>query len=134
MLKVSASIGDESIKAQVLDACTQRIQLLSNLRSIIVGSGAKSRLVAAANGAKKESERLAVVAKLFGSDVPPHWAPKDAADVIFDPGVTDAERVLRSEAASYQQKRHALYALLATSSPTEQQQLWLNSVIEALLK
>ena len=134
VLKVSASIGDESIKAQVLDACTQRIQLLSNLRSIIVGSGAKSRLVAAANGAKKESERLAVVAKLFGSDVPPHWAPKDAADVIFDPGVTDAERVLRTEAASYQQKRHALYALLATSSPTEQQQLWLNSVIEALLK
>jgi hypothetical protein len=33
-----------------------------------------------------------------------------------------------------QQKRHALYALLATSSPTEQQQLWLISVIEALLK
>ena len=134
VLKVSGSIGDESIKAQVLDACTQRIQLLSNLRSIIVGSGAKSRLVAAANGAKKESERLAVVAKLFGSDVPPHWAPKDAADVIFDPGVTDAERVLRSDPASDQQKRHALYALLATSSPTEQQQLWLNSVIEALLK
>jgi hypothetical protein len=134
VLKVSGSIGDESIKAQVLDACTQRIQLLSNLRSIIVGSGAKSRLVAAANVAKKESDRLAVVAKLFGSDVPPHWAPKDAADVIFDPGVTDPERVLRDNAASDQQKRHALYALLATSSPTEQQQLWLNSVIEALLK
>jgi hypothetical protein len=134
VLKVSGSIGDESIKAQVLDACTQRIQLLSNLRSIIVGSGAKSRLVAAANGAKRESERLAVVAKLFGSDVPPHWAPKDAADVIFDPVVTDAERVLRSDAASDQQKRHALYVLLATSSPTEQQQLWLNSVIEALLR
>ena len=107
VLKVSGSIGDESIKAQVLDACTQRIQLLSNLRSIIVGSGARSRLVAAANGAKKESERLAVVAKLFGSDVPPHWAPRDAADVIFDPGVTDAERVLRDDAASDQQKRHA---------------------------
>jgi len=134
VLKVSGSIGDESIKAQVLDACTQRIQLLSNLRSIIVGSGAKSRLVAAANGAKKESDRLAVVAKLFGSDVPPHWAPKDAADVIFDPAVTDPERVLRDSASSDQQKRHALYALLATTSPTEQQQLWLSSAIEALLK
>lgn len=134
VLKVSGSIGDEAIKAQVLDACTQRIQLLSNLRSIIVGSGARSRLVAAANGAKKEPERLAVVAKLFGSDVPAHWAPKEAADVIFDPVVTDPERVLRSDAASDQQKRHALYALLATSSPTEQQQMWLISVIEALLR
>jgi hypothetical protein len=134
VLKVSGSIGDESVKAQVLDACTQRIQLLSNLRSIIVGSGARSRLVAAANGAKKESERLDVVTKLFGSDIAPHWAPKDAADVIFDPGITDPEHVLRDATASDQQKRHALYALLATSSPTEQQQMWLTSLIEALLK
>lgn len=134
VLKVSGSVGDESIKAQVLDACTQRIQLLSNLRSIIVGSGAKSRLVAAASGARKESERLALVSRLFGSDIGPHWAPKDAEDVVFDPGVTDPERVLRDATTSDQQKRHALYALLATSSPTEQQQLWLTSVIEALLK
>jgi hypothetical protein len=134
VLKVSGSIGDESIKAQVLEACTQRIQLLSNLRSIIVGSGARSRLVAAAHGAKKESERLAVVSKLFGSDIAPHWAPKDAADVIFDPGITDPEHVVRDATSSDQEKRHALYALLATSSPTEQQQMWLTSVIEALLK
>jgi hypothetical protein len=134
VLKVSASIGDESVKAQVLDACTQRIQLLSNLRSLIVGSGAKSKLVTAANVAKKESDRLAVVAKLFGDDVPPHWAPKDAADVIFDPKVTEPEKVLRDSAASEPQKRHALYALLSMTSPTEQQQLWLNSVIEALLR
>jgi hypothetical protein len=134
VLKVSGEIGDETVKAQVLEACTQRIQLLSNLRSIIVGSGAKSRLVAAANAAKKESERVAVAAKLFGSDIPPHWAPKDAANVIFDPGVTEPEHVLRDAAASDEQKRHALYALLATSSPTEQQQMWLSSVIEGLLK
>jgi hypothetical protein len=134
VLKVSGEVGDEATKAQVLEACTQRIQLLSNLRSIIVGSGAKSRLVAAANGAKKESERVAVAAKLFGNDIAPHWAPKNAADVIFDAGVTEPERVLREAAASDQQKRHALYALLATSSPTEQQQMWLSSVIEGLLK
>jgi hypothetical protein len=134
VLKVSSEIGDEAVKAQVLEACTQRIQLLSNLRSIIVGSGAKSRLVAAANVAKRESDRLAVAAKLFGSDITPHWAPKNAADVIFDPGVTEPERVLRDDASSDQQRRHALYALLATSSPTEQQQMWLSSVIEGLLK
>jgi hypothetical protein len=134
VLKASSEVGDESLRAQVLEACTQRIQLLSNLRSIIVGSGAKSRLVAAANGAKRENDRLAVAAKLFGSDIPPHWAPKDASNVIFDPGVTEPERVLRDNAASDQQKRHALYALLATSSPTEQQQMWLSSVIEGLLK
>lgn len=134
VLKVSSEIGDEAIKAQVLEACTQRIQLLSNLRSIIVGSGSKSRLVAAANAAKKEDDRVAIAAKLFGSDVAPHWAPKDAVDVIFDAGVAEPERVLRDSAASDEQKRHALYALLATSSPTEQQQLWLISVIEGLLK
>jgi hypothetical protein len=134
VLKASSDVGDEAVRAQVLEACTQRIQLLSNLRSIIVGSGAKSRLVAAANGAKREGDRIAVAAKLFGSDIPPHWAPKDAANVIFDPGVTEPERVLRDAASSDQQKRHALYALLATSSPTEQQQMWLSSVIEGLLK
>ncbi len=134
VLKVSGSIGDETVKAQVLESCTQRIQLLSNLRSIIVGSGAKSRLVAAANAAKKESDRLALVAKLFGSDIPPHWAPKDAEDVIFDPGVTDPEHILRDNTSSDQQKRRALYAMLATSSPTEQQQLWLTGVVEALLR
>jgi len=134
VLKVSGEVGDETLKAKVLDACTQRIQLLSNLRSIIVGSGAKSRLVAAASAAKKESERVAVAAKLFGSDIPPHWAPKDAANVIFDPGIAEPERVLRDASSSDEQKRHALYALLATSSPTEQQQMWLSSVIEGLLK
>ena len=134
VLKVSGEVGDETLKAKVLDACTQRIQLLSNLRSIIVGSGAKSRLVAAASAAKKESERVAVAAKLFGSDIPPHWAPKDAANVIFDPGVAEPERVLRDASSSDEQKRHALYALLATSSPTEQQQMWLSTVIEGLLK
>jgi len=134
VLKVSSEVGDEGTKAQVLEACTQRIQLLSNLRSIIVGSGAKSRLVAAANAAKKESERIAVASKLFGTDIAPHWAPKNAADVIFDAGVTEPERVLRDATASDQQKRHALYALLATTSPTEQQQMWLSSVIEGLLK
>lgn len=134
VLKVSGEVGDEAVKAQVLEACTQRIQLLSNLRSIIVGSGAKSRLVAAAHGAKKESERIAVAAKLFGSDIPPHWAPKDAANVIFDPGVAEPERVLRDATSSDEQKRHALYALLAMSSPTEQQQMWLSTVIEGLLK
>jgi hypothetical protein len=134
VLKVSGEVGDGALRVQVLEACTQRIQLLSNLRSIIVGSGAKSRLVAAASSAKKESDRLAVAAKLFGSDIPPHWAPKDAANVIFDPGIIEPERVLRDAAASDEQKRHALYALLSTSSPTEQQQLWLSSVIEGLLK
>jgi hypothetical protein len=134
VLNVSSNVGDEALRAQVLEACTQRIQLLSNLRSIIVGSGTKSRLVAAANGAKKENERLALAAKLFGSDVPPHWAPKNAADVIFDAGVTEPERVLRDAAASDEQRRHALYAFLAKSSPAEPQQLWLVSVIEGLLK
>jgi len=134
VLKVSSSIGDESVKAKVLDACTQRIQLLSNLRSLIVGSGAKSRLVAAANMAQRENERLALVEKLFGSDETALRAGRCRRRDLRSrryrrrAGIAGQSLLRATEAA------RALYALLATSSPTEQQQLWLNSVIEGLLK
>jgi hypothetical protein len=134
VLKVSGSIGDEAVKARVLEACTQRIQLLANLRSLIVGSGAKSRLVAAAHNATTEPARMALIGKLFGSDVPAHWAPNEAENVVFDPGVADPEKVLRDPATSIQDKKHALYALLATGSPTEQQQLSLTALIDSFLR
>jgi hypothetical protein len=138
VLQASSAISDEAVKSKVLEACMQRIQLLSNLRSLIQGSGTRSRLAAAARNAKSESERLAVVAKLFGSDAPPHWAPKDAADVVLDTHDVDAdpERALRDSSGKFgdDQKRHALYALLARTQPTEEQQLWLTTVIDGFLQ
>ena len=136
VIQAANAMADEAVKSKVLEACMQRIQLLSNLRSLIQGSGAKSKLATAARNAKSEPERLGLVAKLFGSDVPAHWAPKDAKDVIVDMHDVDAERILRDSSGKVTdaQKRHALYAMLARTQPTEEQQLWLTTVVEAFLQ
>lgn len=136
VLAASNAITDESVKSKVLEACMQRVQLLSNLRSLIEGSGAKSRFAGAARSAHEEQARLALVAKLFGSDIPPHWAPKDATDVVVDlpSDAAMAEKTLSDASAAAEEKRHALYVLLAHTQPTEEQQLWLTSVIDSLLQ
>lgn len=138
VLQASSAITDESAKSKVLEGCMQRIQLLSNLRSLIQGSGARSRLAAAARNARTEGERLTMVAKLFGTEMQPHWAPKDATDVILPAELsdTDPEKILRDSTNLFndQQKKHALYSLLAHSQPTEEQQLWLITVIDSFLQ
>ena len=136
VFKASSALTDEALKARITEAVTQRIQLLSNLRSLIQGSGAKSRLATAARNAKSDDERLALVSKLFGSDVAPHWAPKDAPAVVLAPLSDDAERVLRDTSGKFtnEQKRRALYDLLARTQPTEDQQLWLTSVVDTFLQ
>jgi hypothetical protein len=138
VLKSSNAIADEALKSKVLESCMQRIQLLSNLRTLIQGSGARSRLAMAARSAHDETERLALVSKLFGSDLAAHWAPKDASEVVLPATLTDsdAEKVLRDSTGKFsdQQKKHALYALLAHSQPTEAQQLWLTTVVDTFLQ
>jgi hypothetical protein len=136
VLKESASIADEAVKARVLEACMQRIQLLSNLRALIQGSGARSRLATAARNAKSDPDRLALVMKLFGPDVAPHWAPKEAQAVVLTPLPEDAERELRDTSGKFsdQQRRRALYDVLARTQPTEEQQLWLTTVVDTFLQ
>lgn len=139
VLKASGAITDEAVKSKILQSCMQRIQLLSNLRTLIQGSGARSRLATEARSAHAEPERLALVAKLFGSDMPSHWAPKDASDVILParPDVDgEAEKILRDGSSRFsdQQKKRALYILLAQTQPTEEQQLWLSTVVETFLQ
>jgi hypothetical protein len=139
VLKAAGAAGDENTSAQIFQACRERIQLLSNLRSLIAGSGARSRLAAAVRNVRTEADRLAVISALFGSDMPAHWAPKDARDVILEarPEVdNDAEKILRDAGgrSSPQQKKRALYVILARTSLTEEQQLWLGSVIDGFLQ
>lgn len=138
VLKASSGITEEEVKAKIYEACMQRIQLLSNLRTLIQTAGAKSRLADFARNAHSESERLAFVGKLFGDDMRAHWAPADARDVIVpvNAAETDPERVLRDASGKVtdQQKKHALYVLLARSQPTEEQQLWLSTVADSLLQ
>ena len=138
VLKASAAIADEEVKSKIFEACMQRVQLLSNLRLLIEGSGMRGRLATAARAAESESDRLALMAKLFGAEVKKHWAPQDARDVVFEvePEVEAApDRVLRDSGGKYtlQQKRHALYLVLARTQPSEEQRLWLSSVVEEFL-
>lgn len=139
VLRASSVIEDEAVKSKIFEACMQRIQLLSNLRLLIEGSGMRSRLAAAARDVKDDGDRLALVGRLFGEDVKPHWAPRDAADVIFevDPDVAaEPERVLRDTTGTVtaEQKKRALYVVLTRTQPTEGQLLWLASVVEGFLR
>ncbi|MCU1229997.1 MAG: hypothetical protein JWO97_2881 [Acidobacteria bacterium] len=139
VLDASNAITDDNVKSKILDACSQRIQLLSNLRPLIQVSGMRSKLAGAVVGAQDETERMSLVAKLFGSDMPKHWAPKDATDVLLDSSPdleSDPEKALRDKSGKFtdQQKRRALYLLLSRSQPTEDQQLWLTTVIDGFLQ
>jgi len=139
VLRASAAIGDETVKSKIFETAMQRIQLLSNLRLLIEGSGMRSRLAEAARQAESEEARLELMGRLFGDDVAPHWAPKDAADVIFeiDNEIASApERVLRDTTGQFSlaQKKRALYLVLAQTQPTEDQRLWLSAVVEGFLK
>jgi hypothetical protein len=79
------------------------------------------------------------VTKLFGTSIAPEWAPKDATDVVLRPIAevdTEPERVLRDTSGRWsdQQKKRALYVLLARSQPTDEQQLWLITVLDSFLR
>jgi hypothetical protein len=139
VIRASSAIADEQVKTKIFEACTQRAQLLSNLRLLIEGSGMRSRLAIAARDARGETERLDVITRLFGESIRPHWAAKDAADVIFEiaPEIAAApERALRDTTGSVstEQKKQALYLVLAQTQPTENQRLWLSSVVEGFLQ
>lgn len=139
VLRASAAIGNEDVKTRIFEATMERIQLLSNLRELIEGSGSNSRLAAAAEDAGSEPARLTFVARLFGGDIRKHWAPSDAADVLFDPDpavVSAPERALRDGSGEFtiEQKRQAFYLVLARTQPTEGQRLWLLSVVEGFLR
>lgn len=139
VLKASSAITDDALKSKIFEACSERSQLLSNLRALIEGSGARSRLADFARTAKSEDERVAFAAKLFGDDVKPHWAPRDAREMILEPNAAidaDPERVLHDNAGKYSaaQRKRAFYMLLAHTQPTEQQQLWLSTVADGFLQ
>ncbi|HEX3583763.1 MAG TPA: hypothetical protein VH087_18505 [Thermoanaerobaculia bacterium] len=138
VLKASSAVGDEDVKAKIYEACMQRIQLLTNLRTLIQTAGAKSRLADFTRSAHSETERLAFIGKLFGDDMRAHWAATDARDVVVPTNVSesDPERVLRDASGKVtdQQKKHALYVFLAHAQPTEEQALWLSTVADSLLQ
>lgn len=139
VLSAAASIADDSLKNRVLESALQRTQVLSNLRTLIEGSGVKSRVAAAARDAQSEADRLALVSALFGDEVAARWAPQQVTDVVLAPDRdidSEPERVLRDRGGRYseQQKKRALYTLLSRSQPSAEQQLWLITVVDSFLR
>jgi len=134
-LKASGSVTDDETKSKIFEASMQRMSLLSNLRQVIEAAGPRSRIAAAARKAQSEADRLALINRLFGEDVAPHWAPSDPAQVVIEGVGADPERILRDTTGQFSdaQKRHALYAFLAQNTPTDEQRLWLVNLVDALL-
>ncbi|MHB0969099.1 MAG: hypothetical protein ACYC7A_00690 [Thermoanaerobaculia bacterium] len=137
--KAGLAVNDEALRTRIIDACIDRTQLLTNLRSIAEQAGPTSRLSSMMAAAKEEPSRIALATKLFGPTMQTHWAPADARNAIveFPPETAnDATAVVRDPADRYTdaQRRLALYYLLAKNpSLVANQQLWIAEIIDGFL-
>ncbi|HEX7704925.1 MAG TPA: hypothetical protein VF701_00555 [Thermoanaerobaculia bacterium] len=131
--------ASDALGEQVMEACMQRLQALTNLRYLILGAGARSSVAQIAYRSRSDVARLAFVTRLFGEEVASHWMPAITTDVIIpsDPRIDEQpEAVLRDSSGAYSvlQRRRALYSILSRAPITEEQQLWLIPAIEEFLK
>lgn len=139
IVKVSAAISDDALRTKIMEACMERLQLLTNLRSITEQAGPKSRLALAAIAAKDEAARIKLATQLFGPTMQTHWAPADAKNAVieFPPDiVNDSIAVLRDPAGRYPeaQRKLALYFVLArNASLVSNQELWISETIDEFL-
>lgn len=137
VLRAGGTIEDDAIKAKVFEASMQRLQLLSNLRSVIDSGGSRSRLATLARGTKDPDGRLRFAELVFGGEIRSHWAPLDAKQIILAPRPevdSDPIAVLRDSTGRFSdvQRRYALYMLLARSQElSEAQKTWLAELIDA---
>lgn len=111
--------------------------MLENLRKIIDGAGAKSRLAELAQKAMTDPARNDLVSRLFGPLIAKHWAPADARDAIVTfPAALAADpvAVLRDTTGRYslEDRQTALYIALAREALTSRQESWLTGVVETL--
>lgn len=139
ILAAAMAVTEDGIRSGVNQTCMQRLQLLSNLKAIAEGAGRKSRLASSLRAARDESARIALVTRLFGSSIAPHWAPKDAKDVVVqfsDEIAADPVGVLRDTSGKYSaaDRQSALYLVLSRNpSLTSSQDVWISDLIESLL-
>jgi len=137
VLRAGGTIEDQATKDKVFEASMQRLQLLSNLRSVIDSGGSRSRLATLARGANDPDGRLRFVERVFGGEIRSHWAPQDAKEIILAPRPevdSDPIAVLRDSTGRFSdvQRRYALYMLLARSQElSEAQKTWLAELIDA---
>ena len=137
ILQVSATLADERLRSAVIDACSQRIQVLSNLRTLIEGAGSQSLLAQKAGKARLDPDRLQLIRSLFGEQIAAHWAPKDTSEIVPNVVLPPRPELLLQDPSSstpVEARREALYALLASGPITDQQQLWLSGIVESFIR
>lgn len=134
---VAQSNSDDA--GAILEACNERIQVLTNLARLAETAGQRSRLAAAIGSARGEEARVKTVRALFGDRVSQHWSPSKPADLVFpvpsDIG-NDPVAALRDSSERYtaEQKKLALYLVLARNATlTDTQQIWLAGIADAQL-
>lgn len=139
ILRASETIDDEALRQRIFEASMQRLQLLSNLRRIVEGSGARSRLSALTRSATDEAGRIGLIRKLFGEQMAERWAslnPRDAVFEISEAVASDPIAVLRDSSGRFSEsdRQRALFMVLARDSAmTSSQEEWLAGVVERLV-
>jgi hypothetical protein len=139
ILQASADIDDAAVKKQIFESAMQRLQVLSNIKVIVLAAGTSSPLADAFRNLDSDIQRSTLVGRLFGREVESHWIPVDAADVIVEiPSelTADPVAVLRESTGRYdgEQRRQALYYVLGrTANLTPSQELWIADLMSSFL-
>ncbi len=139
ILQAANDVDDAGVKKGIFESAMQRLQVLSNLKVIVLASGTSSSLANAFRNLNTDPERSAFVGRLFGSEIESHWIPAEAKDVIVEipPELTaDPVAVLRESTGRYsdEQRKQALYYLLGrTANLTPSQELWIADQMSSFL-
>jgi len=135
ILQESGGIDD----ARIFESAMQRLQVLSNLKVIVLAAGTSSTLANAFDVLDTDEQRKALVGRLFGGTIESHWILSEASDVIVEiPSelTVDPVAVLRESTGRYddEQRKQALYYLLGrTANLTPSQELWIANLMSSFL-
>lgn len=139
ILQASSAIDDAAVTKQIFESSMQRLQVLSNLKIIVLAAGTSSPLASAFRALDTDEQRSALMGRLFGPTVQSHWVPADARDVIIEiPNelTGDPVAVLRESTGRYteDQRKVALYYFLGrTPNLTPSQELWIADIMSSFL-
>lgn len=139
ILQASNDIDDAPVKKRIFESAMQRLQVLSNIKVIVLAAGTSSGLAKAFANVDTDERRSELIGTLFGSQIQSHWIPADARDVIVEiPSelTADPVAVLRESTGRYndEQRKQALYFVLGrTANLTPSQELWIADLMSSFL-
>ena len=139
ILQASNAIDDAGEKKKIFEAAMHRLQVLSNLKVVVLASGTDSDLADAFAALDTEDQRVSLMSDIFGSTVASHWIPQDAREVVIEIPTeltADPVSILRESTGRYddEQRKQALFHLLGrTANLTSSQELWVAELMISFL-